>query len=293
MSQKQIRSCLGCLGVVAGVVWAPSVLSEGPARDSTRAMGQGEASIQVRSDVELSVKGAGGTPKQRLDALAAVVSGTLPRLRACYRDRVQADPTVTGAFRMGVRLSQDSRAAALQVEERKGSDAKLRRCVEATLGEADYQKVGRPAEATVTLRFNNSRAAGQQSLEQTVAGSSFEVLQVGEGKVQGGWADPGGRITFLVTGDELAVVDGALRGLRDNYAAFLDCRRRAERGGLSPAGTLQLEVQGRAAGALRARVRDSSVPSHRAPACVTGAVQRSRCEACERRQISVDVTLGP
>lgn len=295
MNYTQLTAVLSCVTLLAGL----HLSSLAGAQDAdtakptpSRVMGQGEASIQVRSDVELAVKGAGGTPKTRVDALAAAITGELTRVRACYRGRVQVDPKVTGAYRVGLRLGE-GRKPELSVEERAGSDGTLRRCVEETLNQADYAAVERPAEATVTLRFNNSRAAGQQSLDQTVAGASFALEQTPAGETRGGWSDPSARITFAVTGPDPGVVHGALRALRDNYAAFLDCRRRAERGGLSPAGVLSLELRGKAGGALQPHVRGSSVASRQTPPCIVRAVQRTQCLACAQRQLSMELTLGP
>ena len=295
LSYMQLTSHLSYITLLAGL--GLSSLAGAEDADTAkptlaRAMGQGEASIQVRSDVELAVKGTGGTPKQRVDALAAAIRGELAQVRACYRERVQVDPKVTGAYRVGLRLGE-GRKPELSVEERAGSDGILRQCVEGTLNQADYAAVERPAEATVTLRFNNSRASGQQSLDQTVAGTSFVIERTPAGETRGGWSDPSERVTFTVTGSDPGVVNGALRALRDNYAAFLDCRRRAERGGLSPAGVLSLELRGKAGGALQPHVRGSSVASRQTPQCVVRAVQGTQCPACAQGRLSMELTLGP
>lgn len=280
------------LFVGTGLVLCPLLVARADGSVKSGPMGQGEAAIQVRSDVQLAIKGAGGTPRERVEALAAVVSGELSGLRRCYRERVAVDPRVVGSYRVEIELEPGRGPASLQIEEREGSDGALRNCLQRNLARADYSTVERPALAKVTLRFENSRASGQQALTRNSESSGFAVTADGGGSYRGSWADPGRRVEFAVVGHSDDVVVSLLGVLRDRFASFLDCRRRAEKGGRSPAGEMEFQVAAALGGALRPELASSSVASDRAPKCASQALSRSHCQGCGSKRLALTVVFG-
>ena len=73
-------------------------------------MGQGEANINVRSDVRLAIKGTRATISERIDQLTEVVTDLMPDMRKCYRELVAKRPTTVGALAIRIKLDPPANA---------------------------------------------------------------------------------------------------------------------------------------------------------------------------------------
>lgn len=243
-------------------------------------MGQGQASIAVRSDVKVRMKGLGRTTGAQMETFSQAVVEVMPDVRACYRGIVAKRPTTVGAFDITLQLAAKGKTS-IKVQERGGSDRGLKRCVVKAIANADYGTVGSPAGAEVHLDFNNSRARGQAS--SNAAQRKHDDLPVtvdGSGTAHAEWRSGDRTVAFVVeakgpVAEEVARV--AVRGLRDGFAAFLDCRRRAEKGGVSPAGNIAVALRlARRGGKAQAKVGEVTVESERVPRCINRAFRRTR-----------------
>jgi len=241
------------------------------------AMGQGEASIAVRSDVKLSVKGTGGTPSERLSKLGQSVSDELGEIRTCYRKLVANSPEITGTLRLRLGLEKDQRPA-LSVLNQGGAAEPLVQCVTQVLTRAKYADVARPAAAFLTLEFDNSRARGQsQMLEKSAELAHVEVHTNPAGLREASWATMAQEVRFTVEAESAAppaAVELVLQGFTRGYAAFLDCRRKCEQGGASPEGDIHARVAVDAKGHAKFTLGEVTVAHKRAPGCAERAFQR-------------------
>ncbi len=231
---------------------------------------QGEASINVRSDVKLGIKGTGGTTSERLAKLGAAVGDLMGDIRGCYRKQVATTPEVIGALRVTVSLREGAKPQ-VEVAEQGGASHVLAKCVGQVLGKASYAGVGRPAAAVLSLQFDNSRARGQTMMNAKVAESSQVAVQAAaDGGQQAVWSTDGSEITFTVRVPADAGREGLealVRAFRSGYAGFLDCRRHCEKGGLSAAGDIEASLQIDRQGKATIKLGKISVASPRAPKC--------------------------
>ena len=92
-------------------------------------MGQGQASINVRSDVTLAIKGERATPTARLEQLTDVATSQMPGLRKCYRDLIAKHSTSVGSISARVTLEQGNAPPELQIKENGGTEPELTACV--------------------------------------------------------------------------------------------------------------------------------------------------------------------
>lgn len=264
-----------CWGSALGVAGAQSA-ALGP-------MGQGQASIAVRSDVKVRMQGLPGTSGAQMEAFSSSVVEVMPDVRACYRELVAKRPTTVGGFDINVKLTEKKRTK-LDVKQSGGSDPQLKRCVVKAIASADYTAVRAPAAATVRLDFDNSRARGQASSNASKKQSDAIPVDVDKGgTARASWQSGDRAVAFDVEargkGAE-AVARTAVKGLRDGFSSFLDCRRRAEKGGLSPAGTIDVSLRlARRGGKAQAKVGEVTVASERAARCITRAFRRTRFDA--------------
>lgn len=251
---------------------APGVRAEGGAN-----MGQGEASIAVRSDVKLAVKGTGGTPSDRLAKLGQAVSDQMGDIRACYRKLVASSPEVTGNLRLRLGLEKDKPASIVVLDQSAGTEP-LIKCATQVLGLAKYADVGRPAAAFLSLGFENSRAKGQAQMAERAAQLAHVQVQTNEaGAREASWSTEGNEVRFRVEAEAGApdnTVELVLQGLKRGYAAFLDCRRRCEQGGISPEGDIPTQLALDAAGHAKVSYGAITVKHQRAPGCAERAFKR-------------------
>jgi hypothetical protein len=233
-------------------------------------MGQGEAAIGVRSDVTVAIEGARSTPANRLQQITDVATDRVSELRSCYRELASKRPTASGGVAVRVTLEPDRKPPLFEIKEQPGTDPDVTRCVKRELEKAAWRKVERPASAVITLEFQNSRAKGEQEMaELRQAADQVEIRARDGGGYEAAWATPDGSLSFLVSNPKSPDgLEPVLRKLRDAFAGFADCRRRAEQGGRSPAGNVEVELALASRGKTRSKVISSSVAHPRAIPCV-------------------------
>ena len=246
-------------------------------------MGQGEATIAVRSDVKLGVKGTAGTTSERLAKLGQAAGDQMGEIRACYRKQVERSPEVIGAMRVKIALPEKGDKPQVEITQQEGSTQELVACVAKVLTAGKYKDVGRPAAALLSLEFDNSRARGEAEMAQRSAQrGQVESLDAPGGGEQASWASDGGQVRFTVRTPP-AAPSGALgvvmRGFQSGYAAFLDCRRKCEQGGVSPEGRVEAELSIDAKGRAKTKLGEITVTHSRAPGCSDKAFKRVRYEA--------------
>jgi hypothetical protein len=246
-------------------------------------MAQGEAAINVQSDVKLGIKGTGGTPSERLNKLGQAVGDQMPEIRACYRKLTAKAPEIAGGLQLKLTLPENAKAKPTVEITNTGVDAnELVKCVSKVLTSATYADVGRPAAAFVKLEFDNSRAKGQAQMNAKVAEKSqVAVAERGGGAKEASWETDGAEVKFTVS-TEAGAPDGAvelvMRGFHTGYAGFLDCRRKCEQGGVSPEGDINADVSLDRNGKAKVTFGTITVQHSRAPGCGTKAFTRTKFE---------------
>jgi hypothetical protein len=256
-------------------------------------MGQGEAMINVRSDVKMGIKGTRGTSNANLQELTDVVAGKMPDFRRCYAELVAKRPSTVGALAIRITLDPGAKPK-LELKEQGGEAPELTKCVEKVLQKAPLAKVARPAAAIVTLDFQNTRAEGQREMQ--AAQSQAEAVAVREegDQLVGTFRSLDGKVTLEVRGKVSdrgrTAVEAVTAGLRDRYPLFADCRRRAEKGGLSPAGVVAVEVRVQGGGKNSSKVRSSTVAHERAVPCVERAMRKIKFDGAPPGQ-KLDLTI--
>jgi hypothetical protein len=263
--------------IVTACVW---LLGGSQAFAQADAMGQGEAAINVRSDVKLGVKGTGGTPSDRLNKLGQAVGDQMGEIRGCYRKLVATAPELAGALQLKLTLPQGQAKATVEVTKTEGGADELVKCVSKVLRDAQYKDVGRPAAAFLSLEFDNSRAKGQAAMNAKAAElAKVSVQNKGDGGKEGSWATEGSEVRFTVSVDA-GVPDAALelimRGFKSSYAGFLDCRRKCEKGGVSPEGDIEAQLDLDKHGKAKVKLGAISVTHERAPTCGAKAFGRTK-----------------
>jgi hypothetical protein len=260
---------------------------------ATSPMGQGQASINVRSDVTLGIKGERSTPTARLEQLTEVASDQMPSLRKCYRDLVAKRPTSVGSIAIRVTMEQGKAPPLFELKENGGTEPDLTGCVKRVLEHAPWAKVTRPAAAVLTLEFQNSRAKGEHEMQQRIeAADRFDVREQ-DGGFAADWSSSDGKVSFGASSASREAVEASLRALRDAFAGFADCRRRSEKGGLSPAGVLEVQLQLQHGGKASAKVMSSTVAHERAVPCTERAFKGLHFDnAPAGQRVQVHVTFG-
>jgi hypothetical protein len=244
-------------------------------------MGQGEAAINVRSDVKLGIKGTGGTPGERLAKLGQAVGDQMPEIRGCYRKLTANAPEIAGGLQLKLTLEQTGKPK-VEVTNTQGGADELVKCVSKVLRDAPYKDVGRPAAALLKLEFDNSRAKGQVEMNAKQA----EIAQVavqdrGDGAKQASWSTQGAEVRFTVTAEPGApdgTVELIMRGFHLGYAGFLDCRRKCEKGGVSPEGDIEAQLDLDRNGKPRLKLGNITVAHARAPVCGAKAFTHTKFE---------------
>ncbi len=283
-------------------VWAACALAATPPAAVAQPaagdpMGQGEASINVRSDVKLEIKGIRATITERLEQLTEVVTGQMTPIRKCYRDLIAKRPTTVGSLAIRITLEQGNEPPLFELKENGGTEPELTACVKRLLERASFKKVGRPAAAIATLDFANTRARGEAEMQQRIeAQDRVELRDRAGGGVEADWAASDGKVAFTVgsAGGSREAVEAVMRTLRASFAGFADCRRRSEKGGLSPAGVLEVDLQLQRGGKSSAKVKSSTVAHERAVPCTERAFGKLRFggDAPAGQRVDVKVTFG-
>jgi hypothetical protein len=262
------------------------------AQDSSP-MGQGEANINVRNDVTLGIKGERSTPTERLEQLTEVASDQMPNLRKCYRDLVAKHPTSVGSIAIRVTLEQGNAPPTLEFKENGGTEPELTGCVKRVLDKAPFKKVSRPAAAVLTLDFQNTRAKGEAEMQQRREVAERIDVREQDGGFTADWSATDGKVSFSVSSVSRDAVEAALRALRNSSPGFADCRRRSEKGGLSPAGVLQAAVQLQHGGKASASVSSSTVAHERAVPCSERVLKSLKFDnAPAGQRVKVQITFS-
>lgn len=285
----------GGIGLLLGLSWVWGAAAQGGVASS--GMSQGEAVINVRSDVKMSIKGTRATTTDRIDKLGKTVSDAMPQVRTCYRELVAKRPATVGGLRVEITLEQGTKDVAVQVTEQDGSDRELTGCVKKVLARLPLQRLERPSAAIVTLEFSNTRAQGQGLVDEAAAREAqIEVTTEADGLLRSRVVTGDGKVTFDVSGDAKLGEQGVrsvLLALKSQFAGFLDCRRRANKNGLSPAGTIDVDLSLQRGGKAKVKLTGCTVAHERAPICVERALGRVRYEAAPPgRRAKVQVTFS-
>lgn len=258
------------------------------------AMGQGEANINVRSDVKLAIKGTLGTSQANLEQLTDAIADQMPALRACYREIVAKRPTTVGGIAVRITLEAGKGPPTIELKEVGGPEPEISACVKKVLQKAPLSKVTRPAAAIATLEVSNSRAAGEAVMQERRAiTEQIDVKSEGAGFLAE-WTTTDKEVSFAVRSSSKEGVEVVLKNLRDRFAGFLDCRRRSRKGDLSPAGTVQASLRLARGGEASTKMGASTVAHERAPICVEKALGRVTFEGAPPGQkVDVTVTFAP
>jgi hypothetical protein len=173
-----------------------------------------------------------------------------------------------------------------------GTEPALTKCVRKALDKAPLRKVPRPAAAIVTLQFDNTRARGQQAMEERSAVADKVAVVERDGGLEADWKSGDGKVGFTVRSAKSSeAVEAVLRTLRDSYAGFADCRRRSEKDGKSPKGELEVRLQLQRGGKGVAKVGTSTVAHERAVPCVERVLKRLKFDGAPPAQ-RVDVKVA-
>ncbi len=295
-----MRASKGRVVGLGGAVVAVVLCCQGPAQVRAQGvaqsgMGQGQASINVRSDVTLAIKGLRSTTPERLSKLTELVSDKLPALRKCYRELIAKRPTSVGSIGIKITLEQGDEPPALELKEYGGTDADLTGCVKHVLEHAPLRKLERPVAAAVTLQFENTRAKGEAEMaRRREAAAQVNVHERTGGGFEAAWTADDGKVGFTVgSAGSREAVEAVLNTLRTSFAGFADCRRRSEKGGVSPAGALQVELHVQSRGKGSAKVTSSTVSHPRATPCVERLFKRLRFkDAPAGETLDIQVQFG-
>lgn len=277
-------------------LWAPSWTQAQDPGVAQSGMGQGEANINVRSDVKLSIKGTRGTSQANLEQLTDAIADQMPALRACYREVIAKRPTAVGGIAVRITLEAGKAPPVLEIKEVGGPEPEISACVRKVFEKAALAKVPRPAAAIATLEVSNSRAAGEAAMqERRVVTEAVNVREDGAGGYVAAWTTTDKEVSFEArSAGSKDAVEVVIRSLRDRFAGFLDCRRRARKGDLSPAGTIQAQLRLARGGDASTKVGASTVAHERAPICVEKAFSRVVYEGAPPGQkVDVTVTFSP
>jgi hypothetical protein len=179
-----------------------------------------------------------------------------------------------------------------ELKEDGGAEPVLTKCVRKALEKAPLKKIPRPAAAIVTMTFDNTRAKGQQAMEQRAAVADKVQVSERDGGYEANWQSGDGKVSFNVRSAKSSpAVEAALRTLRDSYAGFADCRRRSQKDGKSPKGELAVSVQLQHGGKAAAKVESSTVAHERAVPCVERVMKRLKFDGAPAAQ-HVDVKIA-
>ncbi|MBW2461330.1 MAG: hypothetical protein JRH11_06760 [Deltaproteobacteria bacterium] len=256
-------------------------------------MDQGEARITARADVRMGIESGPGTAGDKLQDMMTSVSTTLSPVRQCYATVTAERPTVEGAMRIRVLLARGRGAAELRFEVNTVEDRQLTRCVRHHLSRANFDIVERPANVIVTLDYANSAAAGVHATRtRSAEEAQVAMTRNGEGRLvaEGGTAEV--RYRIVGAGDAADQVSAVHRGLRAGIAGLLDCRRRAGRRDMDPAGDVTLRLNIPRRGRLQTQTRNATVRDERAPNCLGRAIRQHRFAPEAAGRIDVTFTFA-
>lgn len=269
---------IGRAGTLVAVVCSAAVLlTTGGAR--AQDMGQGQAQVTSKSDVQMRVESGPATNSDRLAKLTAPLGTALTAIKECYARVLKDRPTVEGHLNLTIALPQRG-PVQVKVTLDELEDAEVTRCTVKAVRDAGYDQAPRPANALARLTFTHSAAAGVRMTEAREQKAEATAVHMNAaGLPEASFATPGGQVRFTVTSKKKSASDEVAAtyvGLRTAIPGLLDCRRKAARHDHSPAGELQVVLWVAPNGRARAKVIHSTVESPRASACVARALGRVR-----------------
>jgi hypothetical protein len=256
-----------------------------------RPMDQGEARVTARSDVRMGVESGPGTSGNKLQDMIAVVTTTLGDIRQCYASVTEERPTVQGDMRIRVLLPRGRGNVELRFESNTAEDRLLTRCIQRHLSRANFRSVARPANVMVALTFTNTAARG---IHETRARSEEEAdVRIRTGSDGPLTATGGtGEVRYRIVGDSRERIAAVHRGLRTAIAGLLDCRRRAGRRDMDPAGALQVQLTVARRGSAQVRTTNTTVRDERAPDCVSRAIRAHQFAPAAAGRSNVTLTFA-
>jgi hypothetical protein len=199
---------------------------------------------------------------------------------------------------LAIRLTLDPAPAkpTIELKQLGVSDEALIQCVRKVIQKAPLAKVPRPAAAIVTLDVSNTRAAGESEMQERIAvEEQVAVRDEGDGTYSAEWAPSDRKVAFLARSKgSREAVEATIRGLRKSFASLLDCRRRARKGDLSPAGELRATLRLARGGNVSAKLLSSTVEHERAATCTERQLGKLKLEGGPPgKQVELVVTFAP
>jgi hypothetical protein len=237
---------------------------------------QGSGAITTRSEVTIAVESLPGTPALRLQAIGDAIGTKMAAIRLCYIDVARERPTVEG--RLKVRVEVRGGRATLTPDEDTARDPALTKCVMGQLRSASYTNVSGESGGMVVMEFTNTAAEGAAAVERERRGTRDRVVRMVDGRPQANSQTAGGEIEVTITGGEEVSPEAVAllyRSVQARVGSLLDCRRRASRGGVSPAGQITLSLRIPTRGAASAQRQESTVAFSQAPQCVIQMLRES------------------
>ncbi|MBN1652209.1 MAG: hypothetical protein JXA30_00375 [Deltaproteobacteria bacterium] len=293
----KLVSIIFALSLIPSVVMA----QKGGTGVARSGMEQGEATVAVRSDISLAIRGTGGTTKSNLNALGEAIRSRISSLKSCYGELIEKSPIVVGKLQLILDFSDEAKHPKLDFSDAKEVVPALQACIRKSLGKATLKPENRPAAAVITLDFSNTRARGQQMLESRAMQSEkqriIDVKENDAGMLESEWSSIDGKLSFVVTADTsvskqtVADVQGVLRS---HVGRFLDCRRRSSKGGVSPAGEAVLDVRIQSGGDASMRIRSISIAHQRASICIEGVFRKLKFNKSPKPfRVTITIRFGP
>ena len=144
---------------------------------------------------------------------------------------------------------------------------------------APLRKVSRPAAAVLTLDFQNSRAKGEAEMQQRKeAADRFDVRQQ-DGAFAADWGSPDGKVASPRAAPRAMRSRSRCARCATRSPSFADCRRRSEKGGLSPAGVLDVQLQLQHGGKAVPKSRRAPSPTSAQCPCTERVLKGLRFDA--------------
>jgi hypothetical protein len=240
---------------------------------------QGSGAITTRSDVELSVESLPGTSRARLGAVGEAVSAQLSAIRACYSKVTSQRPTKEGSLRIELRLPQAGGRAKVELASDEVGDQELASCVVKALRAVDLSALQGPAGGLVVVDFANTAARGARIVAAERSQPAEELVErTADGRPQARARTPGGEVTITITGEGSTSAEALLalhRNVQARIGSLLDCRRRASRQGMNPAGEIVVSFRVGPQGIGQGREISSSVQDQVAPTRLINSLRQA------------------
>jgi hypothetical protein len=292
--------CYGLLSFLCGLFLGVTARAECPCKGGVQQSGmdQGQAKIAVQSNLRISIKGERATSAERVDAVGKAVQAKTAQLKACYESQFKSDPTAVGAVEVLLSFTETSSRPELDIRPNAGFTKDMLSCLRRLLASATLPQNERPASALATLAFSNSRAQGEQAMQdrKSQSADTEPVAVNAAGKLEGVWSSPDHKITFTTNADKAEPkqsVAAAQQALRKSLGAFLDCRRKAAKGGADPSAQTAVAVSWYGS-RTEAAIESTTLTKDQAVTCMKKIFKRLKIEnGPEQGRLSVTVSFGP